>query len=63
LIYDVIFRKAIISYETRQKAKRAPRTPMTTCTSKSSSVSTCRFTERCDIYGQPICLFLQHGKE
>jgi len=46
-----------------RKAKRASRTPMTTGTTKRSSVSNCRFTERCDIYGQPICLFLQQGKE
>lgn len=46
-----------------RKAKRAPRTPMVTGTSKSSSASNCRSTERCDIYGQPISLFLQDGKE
>jgi hypothetical protein len=46
-----------------RKAKRAPRTPMTTGTSKSSSVSNWEFTERRNIYGQTIYLFLQHGKE
>lgn len=46
-----------------RKAKRASRTPKTTGTSENSSVSNCRFTERCDICVQPICLFLQHGKE